>query len=100
MTPAEIIAELRRQAGLRNATWPCMLLMDMIPLFDEFERMAAVNYRIQSEIAKAVADEREVCAKSVEAIEVHDVGHPGTAFAVQGMCVGTIRARGNKVEAA
>lgn len=43
LTPAEIIAELRRQAALRNATWPCILLSEMMPLCDQFERIEAEN---------------------------------------------------------
>lgn len=39
----------------------------------------------------AVLAERERCAKVCESQEVHDVGHPGTAFAVQGMCIAAIR---------
>jgi hypothetical protein len=43
MTPTEIIAELRRQAGLRNATWPCILLCELMPLCDEFERLESAK---------------------------------------------------------
>jgi hypothetical protein len=62
-----------------------------IPLFegDETNRYAVL-------IAEAMRIEREALAKACEDIEVHDVGHPGTAFAVQGMCINAIRARNDK----
>ncbi|ULQ45934.1 hypothetical protein JN531_012575 [Flagellatimonas centrodinii] len=41
MTPAEIIATLREQAAQRNATWPGVLLKNLMPLCDEFERLQA-----------------------------------------------------------
>jgi hypothetical protein len=43
MTPTEAIAELRRQAGLRNATCPCILLSELMPLCDEFERLESAK---------------------------------------------------------
>lgn len=42
------------------------------------------------------AAEREACAKACEAQEVYDIGHPGTAFKVQGVCIDAIRARSNR----
>ena len=33
----DLIAELRRQAALRNATWPCVLLSDLMPLCDRMD---------------------------------------------------------------
>lgn len=42
----------------------------------------------------AVLAEREACAQACAALEVHDVGHAGTAFKVQDMCMAAIRARG------
>lgn len=39
-TTPELIAELRRQAAKKkNATWPCVLLKDLLPLCDEYERL-------------------------------------------------------------
>ncbi len=38
-TTLELIAELRRQAAKKNATWPCVLLKDLLPLCDEYERL-------------------------------------------------------------
>lgn len=38
----DLIAELRRQAAMRNATWPCVLLKHMMPLLDEHERLLAL----------------------------------------------------------
>jgi hypothetical protein len=62
-----------------------------MPLFegDETNRYAVL-------IAEAMLIESDACVKACEDIEVHDVGHPGTAFAVQGMCINAIRARNNK----
>mgnify|MGYP007082236112 CR=1 FL=1 len=40
-TPKGLIAELRRQAGLPHATWPCVLLKHLMPLCDEYERLAS-----------------------------------------------------------
>lgn len=37
------------------------------------------------------ASEREWCAMVCAQLEVHDIGHPGTAFAVQGACIDAIR---------
>lgn len=37
-TNTELIADIRRQAAMRNATWPCVLLKDLLPLCDEVER--------------------------------------------------------------
>lgn len=42
----------------------------------------------------ALAAERERCEKACRQLEVHDAGHPGTAFKVQGMCIDAIRALG------
>lgn len=39
MRTDEIVAELRRQRAMRNATWPCVLLKDLMPLCDEYERL-------------------------------------------------------------
>lgn len=36
---AALIAELRRQAAQRNATFPCLLLGDLMPLCDLAEEM-------------------------------------------------------------
>lgn len=33
-TIPELIAELRRQRAMRNSTWPCVLLADLMPLCD------------------------------------------------------------------
>lgn len=52
--------------------------------------------RIVKLIAESVKREREACAKACEDQEVHDAGHPGTAFKVQGMCIAAIRARGGE----
>lgn len=60
--------------------------------------MHGTDRQIEAFAELVAEEEREARAKAVEAIEVHDVGHPGTAFAVQGMCVEVIRARGNKGE--
>lgn len=38
-----------------------------------------------------LAAERERCVKACEAVEVHDVGHPGTAFKIQDLCISAIR---------
>lgn len=55
-TVAELIAEIRRQAAMRNATWPCVLLRDLLPLCDAFERLrdaaARVDALTRSEIVK------------------------------------------------
>ena len=40
---ASVIAELRRQAAARNATWPCVLLSDLMPLCDEYERLRELD---------------------------------------------------------
>lgn len=40
---ARLVAELRRQAAARNATWPCVLLSDIMPLCDEYERLRALD---------------------------------------------------------
>ena len=44
----------------------------------------------------ALAAERELCEKACRQLEVHDAGHPGTAFKVQGMCIDAIRALGGR----
>ena len=44
----------------------------------------------------ALAAERERCEKACRQLEVHDAGHPGTAFKVQGMCIDAIRALGDR----
>jgi hypothetical protein len=98
MTPAEIIAELRRQAGLRNATWPCILLFELMPLCDEVERL-------ESEIKssrKAVEDEREACAKKCDELQKNSERHYRTYEGKPydpAHCAVVIRARGNKGEA-
>ena len=51
----------------------------------------ALDPAVSSDAAALIAAERERCAKVCEAQEVHDVVHPGTAFAVQGMCIAAIR---------
>lgn len=38
-TPIELIADLRRQAQMKNALWPCVLLKDLLPLCDDNDRM-------------------------------------------------------------
>jgi hypothetical protein len=38
-----LVAEIRRQAAQRNATWPCILLSDLVLLVDEFERLKIHN---------------------------------------------------------
>ncbi len=35
----EIILELRRQSALRNATWPSVLISDLLPFCDDFETL-------------------------------------------------------------
>jgi hypothetical protein len=37
---AALCAELRRQAAQRNATYPCLLLKDVLPLCDVLEDLA------------------------------------------------------------
>ena len=37
-----LIAELRRQATLRNATFPCVLLADLMPLCEAVDDLADV----------------------------------------------------------
>ena len=56
---------------------------------------AAAQLVLEYLIAYRVAEEREACAKACEAQEVHDIGHPGTAFNVQAMCINAIRERSN-----
>lgn len=34
-----VIVELRRQAGLRNATWPCILLKNLMPACDAIDEL-------------------------------------------------------------
>lgn len=38
-TVDQLVAEIRRQAEQRNATWPCVLLSDLVLLVDEFEQL-------------------------------------------------------------
>lgn len=56
-TTDELIADLRRQAGMRNATWPCVLLRDLLPLCDEIERLKdnAASLRTQRDYLMAAA---------------------------------------------
>lgn len=39
MSTSAMIAELRRQREMRNATWPCVLLKDLMPMCDEVEQL-------------------------------------------------------------
>lgn len=48
----ELIAELRRQAAMKNATCPCVMLKDLMPLCDEYERLNTYREYAQ-EIAAA-----------------------------------------------
>jgi len=41
LSPDEIVAEIRRQAAQRGATRPNILLSDLLPLCDEYERLKA-----------------------------------------------------------
>lgn len=43
---AELIQDLRRQAAMRNATWPCILLKNLMPLLDEFEEIDAAAAKL------------------------------------------------------
>lgn len=38
----QLIAELRHQRAMRNATWPCVLLRDLMPLCDEVGRLRQI----------------------------------------------------------
>ena len=50
-TPADIVAELRRQASKRNAVWPSVMLKDLIALCDSHDQMAAALANARSFIA-------------------------------------------------
>lgn len=41
LSPDAIVAEIRRQAAQKDATWPSILLRDLLPLCDEYERLKA-----------------------------------------------------------
>jgi hypothetical protein len=41
-TVDQLIAELRRQRAMRIATWPCVLLRDLMPLCDEVARLRRI----------------------------------------------------------
>jgi hypothetical protein len=61
-TPKELIAALRRQAAMRNATWPCVLLKDILVLCDENERLqeALAKHEAESPSASLRAFARDV----------------------------------------
>jgi len=48
-TTPELIAEIRRQAAMRNATWPCVMLKDLLPLCDEIEQMRTTLVELERE---------------------------------------------------
>jgi hypothetical protein len=47
MSITDLIEELRRQSKLRNATWPCVLLSDLLPLLDSYEALSAEVERLK-----------------------------------------------------
>lgn len=46
-TPAQIVAELRRQHAQRNATWPCLRLAELMPLCAAYEAADAEVRRLR-----------------------------------------------------
>lgn len=62
--PDDLVAELRRQAAMRNATWPCILLSELMPLCDEYDRLKAAE-------AKSIAADAALC----EALNMGDGGY-------------------------
>jgi len=47
-TPAQIVAELRRQHAQRHATWPCLRLADLMPLCAAYEAAEAEVRRLRA----------------------------------------------------
>lgn len=48
--------------------------------------------------AEALRDVLEQAAKACGGLRVHDIGHPGTAFAVQNIAINAIRAMKEQVK--
>jgi hypothetical protein len=55
-----LIAEMRRQAAQRNATWPCILLKDLVPLLDHVGVLIAADREYDNAIAAAKELNRKV----------------------------------------
>lgn len=85
-TTPELIAEIRRQAAMRNATWPCVLLKDLLPLCDEVERMNSSRdfYMRRCEALQAVQDKM----RDPERKAVCDILANGSTTALQPNALG------------
>lgn len=48
-TKIELITELRRQAAMKHAVWPSVMLKELLPLCDDYEQLRAAALRTIAE---------------------------------------------------